>query len=291
MVTLVKNSDVLNPAPHSARFARRIPSQTRFENREPSLRYKRARIYSAQLGRFISRDPLGFVDGMSLYRAYFVPSALDPEGTDWWWPGKHAGTGIGKGIGWLIFGTGEHESTGFGCCNVLIWDRLGLLNEDQGHVSISCPGMHASFHPRTPGNPHTVYQPAAWVDFPNDVKRMRREPKWSIPMCCLDQAKVVAEFKKIKASNPMFCGTDNNCVDIGLSIILAGLDSSKPNCNGCGSPVEACLNVSDSGIPWADSPRNLKPVLECFKKKNCRRFECRMGDLITAGPDGGPAGR
>ena len=41
----------------------------------------RARYYSPQLGQFISRDPLGYVDGMSQYRAYFVPGAVDPTGT------------------------------------------------------------------------------------------------------------------------------------------------------------------------------------------------------------------
>jgi len=40
-----------------------------------------ARYYHAQLGRFISRDPLGFVDGMSLYRGYFVPRSVDPFGS------------------------------------------------------------------------------------------------------------------------------------------------------------------------------------------------------------------
>lgn len=44
------------------------------------LYYFRARMYSAQLGRFISRDPFGYVDGMSLYRAYFVPEGIDPSG-------------------------------------------------------------------------------------------------------------------------------------------------------------------------------------------------------------------
>ena len=51
-----------------------------FETPKRSQRYKRARFYSVQLGRFISRDPLGFVDGMNLYRAYFVPSGVDPSG-------------------------------------------------------------------------------------------------------------------------------------------------------------------------------------------------------------------
>ncbi len=50
------------------------------EDLETGLYYFRARYYSAHLGRFISRDPLGFVDGMSLYRAYFVPGGVDPFG-------------------------------------------------------------------------------------------------------------------------------------------------------------------------------------------------------------------
>ncbi len=40
----------------------------------------RARMYDASLGRFCSRDPIGFENGMSLYRAYFAPSLLDPLG-------------------------------------------------------------------------------------------------------------------------------------------------------------------------------------------------------------------
>ena len=35
--------------------------------------YVRNRSYQPQIGRWLSKDPLGFVDGTSLYRAYFVP--------------------------------------------------------------------------------------------------------------------------------------------------------------------------------------------------------------------------
>ena len=48
---------------------------------ESGLWYFRARYYDDQLGRFISRDPLGYVDGMSLYGGYFVPIFLDWLGT------------------------------------------------------------------------------------------------------------------------------------------------------------------------------------------------------------------
>ena len=42
--------------------------------------YYRARYYDTAVGEFISPDPLEYVDGMSQYRAYFVPGAVDPSG-------------------------------------------------------------------------------------------------------------------------------------------------------------------------------------------------------------------
>gem|GEM_PF-3291269 len=47
---------------------------------ESGLMYFRARYYDRVTGEFTSRDPLEFVDGMSLYRAYFVPNNVDPWG-------------------------------------------------------------------------------------------------------------------------------------------------------------------------------------------------------------------
>ena len=40
-----------------------------------------ARWYDPATGGFISRDPLGFVDGLSLYRGYFGTKGRDPSGT------------------------------------------------------------------------------------------------------------------------------------------------------------------------------------------------------------------
>jgi len=38
-------------------------------------------MYSAELGRFASRDPVGYEDGVSVYRAYFADHSVDPTGT------------------------------------------------------------------------------------------------------------------------------------------------------------------------------------------------------------------
>ena len=42
--------------------------------------YVRARTYSPTIGRWLSVDPLGFVDGLNRYVAYFVPGRVDPNG-------------------------------------------------------------------------------------------------------------------------------------------------------------------------------------------------------------------
>ena len=48
---------------------------------ETELHYYRFRYYSSELGRFVTRDPRGYVDGLNLYQAYFVPHWLDALGT------------------------------------------------------------------------------------------------------------------------------------------------------------------------------------------------------------------
>lgn len=48
---------------------------------ESGLYYARARMYSSGQGRFVSRDPAEYIDGYSLYSAFFVPNQTDSEGT------------------------------------------------------------------------------------------------------------------------------------------------------------------------------------------------------------------
>ena len=53
----------------------------RYKDVETGLWYFRARYFRDEMGRFISRDPLGYVDGMSLYGGYFAQwGGMDPMG-------------------------------------------------------------------------------------------------------------------------------------------------------------------------------------------------------------------
>ncbi len=65
-----------------AGFTREKPRSKQTAALNPLQVYKRARYYDPATGEFISRDPLEYVDGMSLYRGYFVPGAVDPFGLD-----------------------------------------------------------------------------------------------------------------------------------------------------------------------------------------------------------------
>ena len=57
----------------------------RYLDSETNLWYFRARYYSVEMGRFVSRDPLEYVDGMGLYNGYFAQwMELDPSGEGAW---------------------------------------------------------------------------------------------------------------------------------------------------------------------------------------------------------------
>ncbi len=101
VVALAKNSDRIKPQQPRAHFAQQTPRSKRFEIQIRLQVYQRARYYDCQTGEFASQDSLEYVDGMSLYRAYFVPGGMDPfglsccssDGCQWerhhWFPREH----------------------------------------------------------------------------------------------------------------------------------------------------------------------------------------------------------
>ncbi|MBL8892006.1 MAG: RHS repeat-associated core domain-containing protein [Planctomycetaceae bacterium] len=64
----------------SSTYANRYTYTGREYDSDLNLYHFRARWYDPTTGGFISRDPLGYVDGMSLYRGYFGVYGVDPFG-------------------------------------------------------------------------------------------------------------------------------------------------------------------------------------------------------------------
>jgi hypothetical protein len=65
-----------------ARLPRENPPPPRSCSAPRSPSVQRARSYDPTTGEFTSRDPLEYVDGMSVYRGYFVSAGVDPRGKD-----------------------------------------------------------------------------------------------------------------------------------------------------------------------------------------------------------------
>jgi len=68
----------------------------------------RSRMFDPALGRFISRDSKGYLDGMSLYNGYFAMNGLDPSGTTTLQQ-PTAGTAIDSGYGEVFTNDGDTE--------------------------------------------------------------------------------------------------------------------------------------------------------------------------------------
>ena len=80
MVKLCENSEPAFEQVRRARFVRRRPYGKQRVAPNVALLLIRARYYDPMTGEFTSRDPLEYVDGMSLYRAYFGLGGVDPSG-------------------------------------------------------------------------------------------------------------------------------------------------------------------------------------------------------------------
>jgi len=87
---------------------------------ETGLLHARTRPYSPTLGRFVGRDVYRYIDGYSMYQAYFLPNGVDPTGMctdectpvgcrkDWElkpWPGSGPATGAGVAVNNNLAGT------------------------------------------------------------------------------------------------------------------------------------------------------------------------------------------
>ncbi len=81
MVAASKTRFRNKPQALTAHFACQNPAPADPSACTPSQPLQRARCYDPSTGEFTSRDPLEYVDGMSVYRGYLLIAGIDPEGT------------------------------------------------------------------------------------------------------------------------------------------------------------------------------------------------------------------
>jgi RHS repeat-associated protein len=82
----VLDADFSDDSDGQSDFGLKIGHQGLYHDTATGLVYNRARMLNPTLGRFMQRDPLGYVDGMSVYQ-YVGSNPLsrrDSMGRDWW---------------------------------------------------------------------------------------------------------------------------------------------------------------------------------------------------------------
>ena len=80
MLTTLKTPSVTKWTWSGAGYVSKSAGEKQTTAPKPSLVFLRARYYDPTTGELISRDPLEYVDGMSLYRGYFALKTVDPSG-------------------------------------------------------------------------------------------------------------------------------------------------------------------------------------------------------------------
>jgi len=226
---------------------------------ETGLLHARARQYSPTLGRFVGRDPKEYIDGQSLYFAYFAPNHLDSNGTAcvkiYYWEGKTVAANVAK-----------------------------LPKARWGHVSIDVDGDHMSFWPgETPGSSITPVDPSWKPSVEEDTRLEDGEAPVVLEVCCLDAEKIKAAFQKMrndKSIKYQFRDGNYNCSSMATQLLLAGWDD-KPADPPCKTKLRYSLlgtccewESEERCTPPSGTtrPSEVKAWVDCLKAHDCKRW-------------------
>ncbi|MBL8888454.1 MAG: RHS repeat-associated core domain-containing protein [Planctomycetaceae bacterium] len=151
-------------------YANRYTYTGREYDPDLNLYHFRARWYDPSTGGFISRDPLGYVDGMSLYRGYFA----DSSSLDW-----SGSTSTTTGSGWVWH-------------HLVPWELFPEARRVAYHINDPCNGwglpqdLHKELHDLGWNDDWIAWyegfrEKGKWPtqqDFIDQVNRMKSAPKY-----------------------------------------------------------------------------------------------------------------
>lgn len=204
-------------------------------------------LYDPGVGRFCSRDPIGYADHNNAYTANFIPHRADPSGM------------------LAIDLVTKLMTVKAGCCIIDIWDRDSWDTRITGrHASIRCSnGIYASFYPH------------GWEDIIYDHVIVdgiaQKPPRESLEICCLDLNAMKQRLSTLK----QVCYFDSRigwvCTTVVADLLYAGSDN-KPKCR-CGF-VPDFLLPPNGDLPGYDAPLKLLDYAKRLKENGCKNWEC-----------------
>ena len=207
----------------------------------------RARWMSGLTGRFLTRDPIGYVDGRNFYQSYLNLVKTDPSGNK--------------------------------CC-LLFWAGTGLSSSSgsgTGHIALKC-GSDAD---KWPSANSDYYSFGAGPTESDD----RYPPKGRAPdkmqcfSCQLDETKIRNAWKASYCDRT-FYPIGQNCSTTFTQLIQAGMPSCPPLACPCNTEFicrDTCAgDLNNNGPAGIDRPETAYDYALCVEKNNCspRRSWC-----------------
>jgi len=179
---------------------------------ESDLWYFRARYFDTEMGRFVSRDPLGFVDGFGLYNGYFAEGfTMDPMG-------KNRFKG---GNGWV---PRTYSGLTSNCCNNYCLNYPGLSYQDRRRCRNQCMAGKVSQCNNPPPPPPTNNPPP-----PSPPKTCPPDPGCDYAKC---QGAIDSALTKALAKGKIVPGLRlKTFIEGGYSCCGAAKDSKS--CDAC----------------------------------------------------------
>ena len=157
-------------------------------DQETGLLHARARMYSPIGGRFINRDPMGYLDGWNLYEGYFVPGKVDPKGTNLVVDSTFRLYGRTIDNGRTTYSSGRFSRQNF---DQEVRDALQSIVGDCATVTAN---RHWDSFLQRPWNPFSSAQPtrqdyfrSSVIGYINERPGCRCNPCWQILKAAIDQ--------------------------------------------------------------------------------------------------------